>query len=68
MADPTRESPVLGIRVRVELDAGRWVVWMDAITIPDREDYVMSHRLGDYATREQADVAARWVQRGAEKY
>ncbi len=68
MGDMARDSPVLGVRVRVEFDAGRWVVWMDAITIPDREDYVISHRLGDYASREQADVAARWMRRSAEKY
>jgi len=68
MDDMARDSPVLGVRVRVEFEEGRWVVWMDAITIPDREDYVISHRLGDYASREQAGVAARWMRRGAEKF
>jgi hypothetical protein len=67
MADMARHSPVLDVRIRVESDAGRWVVWMDAVTIPDREDYVITHRLGDYATREHAEIAARWMQRSAEK-
>ena len=67
MTDRAHHSPVLGIHLRIEEDAGRWVVWMDAITIPDREEYVVTHRIGDYPTRERAELAARWMRRGAEK-
>jgi hypothetical protein len=64
---PPDDSPVLALRTRIEHEQGRWVVYADAVCIPDRDDYVVTHRIGDYATREQALVAARLIERTANR-
>lgn len=48
-------------------EQGRWVVSLTVLTIPDRDDYVTTHRIADYATRRAAEVAARWIAGAADR-
>lgn len=61
------DSPVLTVRTRVEAERGRWVLHLDVVRIPDHDDYVVTHRLGDYASHAEAMTIARFVERGANR-
>jgi hypothetical protein len=41
------------------------VLHLEVTMIPDREDYVVRHRIADYATEQEALVAARWMRAAA---
>lgn len=64
---PPDDSPVIALHTRVEYERGRWVVYVDAVCIPEREEYVIIHRISDHARRELAEIAARWIARTANK-
>ncbi len=65
--DDLAASPVLAVATRVAPEGGRWVVWLDVVGIPDRDDHVTTHRMADYPSRDAALVAARWMARGANR-
>ncbi len=50
---------------------GRWVVYLEAGFWAENETEnpveVVRHRIADYATRREAEVAASWMERGAER-
>jgi hypothetical protein len=62
MASP-HDSPVIAVRTRIEQERGRWVVYVDAICVPDHDDYVLTHRISDHATADRARIAAQWIER-----
>jgi len=55
----------------IEEENGRWVVYLEAgfweAEESDNPMQVVRHRIADYATRREADVAATWMERGAER-
>lgn len=61
----------LGVASRIELEKGRWVVYLD-VTIWDEASrsnplQVIRRRIADYSTPSQAEVAAKWMERAAER-
>lgn len=61
----------LGVTRRIEPEQGRWAVYLD-ITMWDETNrsnplHTIRRRVRDYATREQAEVAAKWMERAAER-
>lgn len=65
--EPRDDSPVVSVHTRVEYERGRWVVYVDAICIPDTDDYVITHRISDHPTQSRAELAATWITRTANK-
>lgn len=61
MADQPFPADALAVRAIIEPVGGRWVVVLEVTMIPDREDYVVRHRIADYPTQRHAEVAARWI-------
>ena len=55
----------------IEEEAGRWVVYLEAGFWEeeqiDNPTQTTRHRIADYATRQEAEVAARWMERGADR-
>lgn len=64
--DP-EHSTVLAVNARLTPEDGRWTVYLDVISMPDRHDYIATHRVGDYASRNRATLAAMWMLRRAER-
>lgn len=71
--EPIRGFPdaALGAVTHIEPEHGRWTVYMD-VTFWDTGDaaeplQTERRRIADYATRQQAEVAARWMERGADR-
>lgn len=62
---PPIPGDAIAVRAFVEHQRGRWVVYLEITMVPDREDYLVTHRIADYSTRSDADVAARWMVRAA---
>jgi hypothetical protein len=60
-------SPVLAMDARIEREAGRWVVYLDVVLLPDTEPPVVTRRLGDYPSAERARLVAAWVMRTAHR-
>lgn len=61
----------LGVASRIELERGRWVVYLD-VTMWDEGGQsdplqVVRRRIADYSTQSQAKVAAKWMERVAER-
>lgn len=67
MAEPRFPAQALAVRAIIERSHGRWVLSLEVTMIPDREDYVVRHRIADYATEREAQVAARWTVAAAER-
>lgn len=51
----------LAVETYVECERGRWVV--DIVVV--FADEAVRRRIGDYATRRHAEIAAGWIKRGA---
>jgi len=64
---PSDGSPVIALYTRVEYERGRWVVYADAVCIPETEEYVITHRISDHPRKEAAVLAAQWIGRTANK-
>lgn len=66
---PGPRNDALGVDSVVVFEQGRWVVylvvtmWNAAATEQPFER--LRHRIRDYATRDDADIAAAWMQRAA---
>jgi hypothetical protein len=67
MASDGFERQALAARTRIAREHGRWVVTLEVLMIPDRDDYVIAHRIADYPTEAAATVAARWIERAAQR-
>ncbi len=54
---------------RVEHEDGRWAVYLDVwlVDADHQAARVDSKRIADYPPRAKADVAARWIERGARR-
>jgi hypothetical protein len=51
-------------------ESGRWVVYLETGFLAGGNDNpveVVRHRIADYSSRRDAEVAANWVERGADK-
>lgn len=48
---------------RIEREAGMWVVYLDVLFV----DGIARRRIAAYASREKAEVSARWMQRVADR-
>jgi hypothetical protein len=64
------EQSSLGIRADIRLENGRWVVYLcatfwDPVRNPRLETVV--RRIRDYPSRRQAEVAAGWMERAADR-
>lgn len=64
---PADDSPVITLHTRIEYERGRWVVYADAVCIPETDEYVITHRISDHPRREAAELAAKWITRTASK-
>ena len=53
-------SRVLCVNARVSAEASHWVVDLDVVMIPDHDDYIETHRMGEYPSRNRATMAAMW--------
>lgn len=51
----------IAVRAIIEPHDGRWVVFLEVTMIPDRDVYVVTHRIADYPTQRHAEIAARWI-------
>ena len=65
MGDRPFPADAIAVRALIERERGRWVVFLEVTMVPDREDCVVTHRIADFATEREADVAARWMVRAA---
>jgi hypothetical protein len=54
-------AQALSVRSIIERRDARWVLTLEVTMIPDRDDYIVRHRIADYATEREARVAARWM-------
>ncbi|HNV76168.1 MAG: AP2 domain-containing protein [Gemmatimonadetes bacterium] len=61
MSDAHFPDQALAAHADVEPEGGRWVVYLVVTMIPDRDDYVVRHRIADYPTERHARIAARWI-------
>ena len=61
MADFPFPDQALAARSIIEAESGRWVVYLEATIIPDREGYIVRHRIADYPSQRHAEIAARWI-------
>lgn len=54
---------------RVELESGRWVVYLDTLMVDEqkRPAGVRTSRISDYHTEKAARVAATWMERAARR-
>lgn len=58
---PPFPDQALAVRAIIEPERGRWVVLLEVTMIPDRDDYVVRHRIADYPSQRHAEIAARWI-------
>lgn len=65
-SDPDH-SAVLSVNARVVPLADRWTVYLSVVMMPDRDDYVVSHCLGDFASRSRATMVALSMLQRAER-
>jgi hypothetical protein len=66
-SDPDR-SAVLSVNARVVAAADRWAVQLSVVMMPDRDDYVVEHCVGDFASRSRATIAAISLLHRAERH
>lgn len=66
--------PAVGLKTEVEEENGRWVVYMDVCFWREdvsKEDLNplenVRKRIRDYATKREAEVAAHWIERTADR-
>lgn len=75
---PIRGFPDQALSVEAEIVAehGRWVLYLNVLFWETGQRAGLNdanplqaqrHRIADYATRAQAEVAAKWMQRGASR-
>ena len=69
--EPYDEEDALGVESEVVAEHGRWAVYL-VVTLwhPRGGGQVFDrvrNRIRDYATREDAEVARAWIQRGADR-
>lgn len=61
----------LKVEAKVEPEKGRWAVYLE-VTFWQNEGEspleVRRHRIQDYPTLAQAEVAGRWMARGADRF
>ena len=67
MRDRPFPADALSVRAIIDEEKGRWVVTLEVLFVPDRPDYLVRHRIADYATRERAEVAAKWMVSAADR-
>ncbi|MCC7054840.1 MAG: hypothetical protein IT355_16330 [Gemmatimonadaceae bacterium] len=60
-------SDAIDVRAVITEEQGRWVLVLEVLMVPDRPDHVIRHRIADYATRERAEVAAKWTVNAANR-
>ena len=48
---------------RIERDAGMWVVYLDVLFT----DGIAKRRIAAYPSREKAEMAAKWMERAADR-
>lgn len=60
-------SPVLTVHARIEAEAGRWVVYLDVVLVPEGDQQSLTRRIGDYPTEARARIVAAWVMRTAHR-
>jgi hypothetical protein len=63
--------PAVGVKTQIEQEKGRWVVYMDLSfwreDAPDNPLEIVRRRISDYGTRREAEVAAHWMERTADR-
>jgi hypothetical protein len=64
----TDNSPVLSVSVKVVPEADAWGLYVSVMSMPDCENYVVSHRVGAFAARNRATLAGMWMLRAAERH
>lgn len=68
--EPKKFVPLEAI-ARVELDCGRWVVYLNVQSWqPNENDYPVVNnwkRINDYSTEQEAKVAATWFEKSANR-
>lgn len=69
---PPHSFVALEAMIRITQDQGRWVVYLN---VPFWDPRVDQHpvsnrwkRINDYATKQEAEVAAHWYQRSANRH
>jgi hypothetical protein len=65
------EERSLGIRSEVREENGRWAVYLCATFWAPADEMpleTVARRIGDYPTRRAAEVAAHWMERGADRH
>lgn len=72
LSTPSRmhEEQSLGIRAEIQLEHGRWAVYLNSVFwAPDRNPPLETvvRRIADYPTRRQAEVAAHYMERAADR-
>jgi hypothetical protein len=64
-------EPAVATKASIEEDNGRWVVYLEtAFWVEDANSnplQTVRHRIRDFATKKEAEVAAAWIERGAER-
>jgi hypothetical protein len=61
----------LGVRAEIRLEKGRWAVYLCATFWAPHLDPPLDnqiHRIADYPTRRAAEIAASWMERGADRH
>lgn len=61
VSDHPFPDQAIAVRAIIEQHDGRWVVLLEVTMIPDRDDYIVTHRIADYPTQRHAEIAARWI-------
>ncbi len=63
-------EPSLGLRAEVRQENGRWVVYLCSVFWAadlDTPLQTVVRRIKDYSTKREAEVAARWMERCADR-
>jgi hypothetical protein len=65
----TRPQPAIAAKAVVELEQGRWVVYLDlGFSAQGSDEFrIERRRIADYSSAERANVAASWIERTADR-
>jgi len=66
--------PAVGVKAQVECENGRWVVYLDVSFWKEEAEpesfnplEQVRKRISDYSTKQEAEVAAHWIERTADR-